>query len=938
MSLNDCQHLLETAVSVHNITDARVYVDFGEIVLNKHQNHLCARKAFEIALTFAESIDHNELSDFYYCLGWCHRALGDTKIAIQMVNKSLAYDNSNQYSYLMLGLLLVNATDFKGASTMFEKVLGIDETNIDASSQLSMLLLFHSDQFAIERAKKIFYKIRRVLKDDFKFQYDFGKIVMEKYQDLQFAKIIFSYIRHTCKTSALQMARATTALGKIATKYQNYNEALKWFQKAINLNPKYFVPYFESTNILIDQHKDYSAATSLYLKLLEVDSTVHVAWIELENLVTTTALSLNTAISFVQHTLNSHIILQFSKILICALKKYDLANKFLLRCSLLDPNHWEVWYQLSVTQIQLKQYPLAVASLSKSIEIYPHYWHSYRALGEIYSEVFNDPVNATKMFDKAIDVFNQMGNDDQSSDDILTVAMVHLKIGLIYYSMNTELEKMRYNLETALMLHPRLSYARKILSFAMTRSFDDIDGAVTLVESGLQLDPNDRLLQGTLACFQVAANQTNQNTLTMFQKSLRDPKPMTYVYFVIYLLRNKDTMQDRSVTIQTKHDIIEHMLHQAIKLSENKPHDSKMFGICIAYHELAMFELSKQDIEASIKFEKALQMYDEGLVCKTECLYLLVGKARLLASDYFKQYDESVVLYQEAFSASNAGFDVVSNAMFNLAKLLLKFDNYVINKPEYIEYLIEEGCKKLISNYGKTLFLTLNLHWIGSFESTLLQFTTVRNINIDHSLVHRSLGLYYESINKLEHSLFHHLKSVQIQQNDTQIDDTKLIVLSHWKLGKIFSVYLNNSNDKAMDHFCKAINSHQLHSLSHLQQSELYYDFAYFLETKMNDIWNATKGYAIAIKINVYNRKANVRFDQLIEKHRCVFAQRGYDTDCTVCSRLIVHEFDNNFTTNCGHQFHKACVLKWLKKQPTCPICRSPQITLIISNQTDNQT
>ncbi|XP_036347767.1 RING-H2 finger protein ATL33-like [Rhagoletis pomonella] len=43
---------------------------------------------------------------------------------------------------------------------------------------------------------------------------------------------------------------------------------------------------------------------------------------------------------------------------------------------------------------------------------------------------------------------------------------------------------------------------------------------------------------------------------------------------------------------------------------------------------------------------------------------------------------------------------------------------------------------------------------------------------------------------------------------------------------------------------------------------------------------------------------------------------------CTIC-RERFSEHDDNLLTACSHQFHRACLLNWLKRNSNCPQCRA---------------
>lgn len=48
--------------------------------------------------------------------------------------------------------------------------------------------------------------------------------------------------------------------------------------------------------------------------------------------------------------------------------------------------------------------------------------------------------------------------------------------------------------------------------------------------------------------------------------------------------------------------------------------------------------------------------------------------------------------------------------------------------------------------------------------------------------------------------------------------------------------------------------------------------------------------------------------------------------DCNVCLSEIA--FADRFFTQCGHVFHRDCVLSWLTSTMQCPTCRAAQVPL----------
>ena len=71
-----------------------------------------------------------------------------------------------------------------------------------------------------------------------------------------------------------------------------------------------------------------------------------------------------------------------------------------------------------------------------------------------------------------------------------------------------------------------------------------------------------------------------------------------------------------------------------------------------------------------------------------------------------------------------------------------------------------------------------------------------------------------------------------------------------------------------------------------------------------------------------YNTIINSQDDRLIK--------------CTIClERMYINDTQYIFATDCDHYFHTKCIVKWLKDNNTCPICRN-KVTINLENNKDN--
>ena len=76
----------------------------------------------------------------------------------------------------------------------------------------------------------------------------------------------------------------------------------------------------------------------------------------------------------------------------------------------------------------------------------------------------------------------------------------------------------------------------------------------------------------------------------------------------------------------------------------------------------------------------------------------------------------------------------------------------------------------------------------------MTKFTKLNLVDVDKSLIHETLRLYYESLNQFQQALIQFIMSIhQNNRNNTNNDKNRLIIVSHWKIDKISSsCVLNN--------------------------------------------------------------------------------------------------------------------------------------------------
>ena len=67
----------------------------------------------------------------------------------------------------------------------------------------------------------------------------------------------------------------------------------------------------------------------------------------------------------------------------------------------------------------------------------------------------------------------------------------------------------------------------------------------------------------------------------------------------------------------------------------------------------------------------------------------------------------------------------------------------------------------------------------------------------------------------------------------------------------------------------------------------------------------------------------------------CCHQHRSYnrDEECPICMR---EQKENTIRLRCGHVFHRECAYKWIRRSPTCPLCRKEVCQTTVENAKDD--
>ena len=708
----------------------------------------------------------------------------------------------------------------------------------------------------------------------------------------------------------------------------NYTCAVTFLKRAIRLNPRRMDGYLVLANLSINVFANYHEAAQYCIDGLKIQSDNAELWQKLSEMMKQNKIPFDDICTLIKNTNNCQLMFQFGVTLVDQKTRLTTARSIFSKyVSKIDSTWWYAWYYLGVAHTLLEEHNKAITSLRKSIQLHPD-WKAYYMLGSAYLQTNNNTNEARKVFERAIKLAPTVLS---SSHDRTQLALIHIKLGVTLERMDSKNETLQltagYHYEQSLSFHPRFGCAN--YAYWLSKNSFDLDAAVETVRKGLKTNPKDDVLMGVLASIQTVMHKTDHNTADLFRTAiyqLNTTIAWTYMEYAKYLFHNHlQTNQNHTIIEEIETMLYKGMNFRAVDVGANSFKDE-------FYHQLALLKMqtlnNSNSGESLSIYDQMLEIYQQGLERFPTSFVLHLGKAYLLQNDHFKQYNQSIKLYQTAIQFpvrdyTNKFTIRKVNAMFNLASIFIDQGEY----ENHHRYLIEQGCKDLIKGLNGIIFFILENHWVGNFESTMKKFASINflqlfNVSIDKSLIHETLGLYYESLNQYEKALMQFIMSIHYNNQNNNKND--LIMISHWKIAKISSRLMNTT--QVMQYFLIAVNQSLriVHVWKNYQLSELYYDFGYFFMTRMNDIWNATKYYFKSVELNPFNVKAKQQLDQIIEQNEHVFSQ--FD-QCALCWEIMIDSFQSIHTNNCTHRFHKNCIDKWYqqnKKKP-CPSCRKQQ-------------
>ena len=75
---------------------------------------------------------------------------------------------------------------------------------------------------------------------------------------------------------------------------------------------------------------------------------------------------------------------------------------------------------------------------------------------------------------------------------------------------------------------------------------------------------------------------------------------------------------------------------------------------------------------------------------------------------------------------------------------------------------------------------------------------------------------------------------------------------------------------------------------------------------------------SVLLKVGILNIEKKI----LLNKSNFIKNTYSYN-ECVICQDFLVNKSNKIIEIGCRHNFHFGCIVPWLKKKPTCPLCKT---------------
>jgi tetratricopeptide (TPR) repeat protein len=348
-------------VIVFGQTPAKDWYEKGVKLKNEKQSAE-ALKAFQEALKLKA-----DFPDAIYESGWCQNDIKDYTAALKSLRQARSFWPAVPKVYFELAYAFENIGNTDSAIENYNLCLQLKPDYSGASKRLGYLY-YNKDEYIT--ALKYFQKFEEMSKDpvtDYQFWYRKGFCcnALKQYEQ---AKTALSKSLEF-KTDYLN---TYLELGFACTKLKQDDEAINWFKKGIEVDPKSHIPYNGIAEVYRDNKKDMMEAMNWYGKTLEINPNERKG---------------NFGMGY---CLNST-------------QKYAEAVPYLEKAIQYEPTYTAAYVELGYSQFKLGNFYTAMEKMDKALSLNPKNENARFYKGLIYISQGNKQL-AQKMADELKDL------------------------------------------------------------------------------------------------------------------------------------------------------------------------------------------------------------------------------------------------------------------------------------------------------------------------------------------------------------------------------------------------------------------------------------------------------------------------------------------------------------------------------------------------------
>lgn len=301
-------------------------------------------------------------------------------IVVGLTAPLTAFQSSLDETYNQAQALL-DKGDIDQAETLFLKALEMDPTYTPAMMGLTTVYLHRGD---MKSTQKYIRQAIETEPDNMEYREEFDRIneintLMNdgirsmKYGDLQQAFETYQLVFEKFPFFPL----APYNMGLVKFRERDYDAAVSYFKKTLELNPDYEAAIKAIANVARDSYNeannqyrrgDLEGALKTYEHVLEIDPNYYQA---------------HHQIGVIQAKMGNR----------------DKAIEHYQKALDINPNYYKGWFAMGLAKKRNGDYEGALKAFNKAVEINPNYYKAYGGMGDIYLE--------QRAYDKMISVYKQ---------------------------------------------------------------------------------------------------------------------------------------------------------------------------------------------------------------------------------------------------------------------------------------------------------------------------------------------------------------------------------------------------------------------------------------------------------------------------------------------------------------------------------------------------